>query len=548
MVSFFIKDFVIEQMPLCPCPNQAFLVDVDANSATVSWMPRQNESSWLYSCCEHHTVPTNWTAVSDTFVNINSLVASKRYDFYLKSVCSSAEIGNPIFPVITFATSCPSGIEVPYYETFSNALMESCWIGTQFSTLSMGQIADVGISPYILPDTIPMSEMMVKITYTGSDFEFGIQSDPLDTSTFTFVEHVSSSDNYTEILLNTYSGTGRHLAFKTDGITYIDEIQVLPIPACIYPFPVSVDNISSTSAEVNFTNRGSENSWEIAVGPVGFDPDNGGVHQIISYTSYEINGLSPLTDYDVYVRSVCGNQHSDWSVKKTFITHCTSITQIPYEESFDSYGTDYGNAFPVCWFRYSTPDPQIVSYYDSGSDTIYPHSMPGFLRIYGSPIANQNIVCLPELDQTLDLQRLQISFRLSFSSYDNREVQVGVMTNPHDLSTFEIVQTVNDTFNVVSFYNYTGAGRNIALKVLGACVLVDDVVIDAAPDCGAPIDLEISSILGTSAILRWHPAMWGLSKTIKSDGVLMEASIGIVSWFLIRQLSCQDFSKTPSTK
>lgn len=102
MVSFFIKDFVIEQTPLCPCPNQAFLVDVDANSATVSWMPRQNESSWLYSCCEHHTVPTNWTAVSDTFVNINSLVASKRYDFYLKSVCSSAEIGNPIFPVITF--------------------------------------------------------------------------------------------------------------------------------------------------------------------------------------------------------------------------------------------------------------------------------------------------------------------------------------------------------------------------------------------------------------------------------------------------------------
>ena len=49
MVSFYIKDFIIEQTPSYPCPSQAYLVDVDATSATVSWVPRQNENSWLYS-------------------------------------------------------------------------------------------------------------------------------------------------------------------------------------------------------------------------------------------------------------------------------------------------------------------------------------------------------------------------------------------------------------------------------------------------------------------------------------------------------------------
>ena len=98
-------------------------------------------------------------------------------------------------------------------------------------------------------------------------------------------------------------------------------------------------------------------------------------------------------------------------------------------------------------------------------------------------------------------------------------LQVGIISDITDPSTFTLIKTIIPTAlsvwedQTVYFNNYTGTGQFIAFKSGNGSVTnvayVDNLVIDYAPACTEPLNLEVSNIGGTSAFVTWDAGVIG---------------------------------------
>lgn len=88
---------------------------------------------------------------------------------------------------------------------------------------------------------------------------------------------------------------------------------------CDLPFGLSAGSISHNSAQLSW-NGGNASTWDIIWGPQGFNILFGIQVQNIPTPSYLLNGLSPITSYDYYVRSKCSGFASQYVGPFTFTT------------------------------------------------------------------------------------------------------------------------------------------------------------------------------------------------------------------------------------
>ena len=106
-----------------PCPTPVnFTVDALTDvSATLSWTPRANETSWLitFSDGTTHTV----TAIPYT---ITGLTPDTPYDVELRGICSATDSSRAV--PLSFRTNCPTAFTVPYLEEFRE--FSPCWTNT----------------------------------------------------------------------------------------------------------------------------------------------------------------------------------------------------------------------------------------------------------------------------------------------------------------------------------------------------------------------------------------------------------------------------------
>jgi hypothetical protein len=99
--------------------------------------------------------------------------------------------------------------------------------------------------------------------------------------------------------------------------------------ACITPSVVVVEGADSTAAMLNWSDGGNCNTSIIEFGPPGFSPgidsaQGGGIVVFVGCPPVVLNGLSPLTDYEVYIREYCGNgEFSANSCPVAFSTGCS---------------------------------------------------------------------------------------------------------------------------------------------------------------------------------------------------------------------------------
>ena len=177
----------------------------------------------------------------------------------------------------------------------------------------------------------------------------GVMNDGTNFDSFVPVDTVFCSTlggfEYQEVDLDSYTGTGRFIAFKSytpsSGALYLDDLNVTLIPSCKRPGDVTASNVDMTSAVIAWTERGNATAWEIEYGPVGFTPGNGTTEQT-STNPFTLTGLTSGTEYDVYVRANCGG--GDISAVSmshaTFATSlCNATDQCQYTfECEDSYG------------------------------------------------------------------------------------------------------------------------------------------------------------------------------------------------------------------
>jgi hypothetical protein len=98
------------------------------------------------------------------------------------------------------------------------------------------------------------------------------------------------------------------------------DIMIEGFAGCVAPFGTAVTNINTISASLSWETGCGHVSWDVYVGPAG-----GGLPANATYTNvsspFLVNGLTPFTEYEFYVRANCDtNGLSDWSTSTLFST------------------------------------------------------------------------------------------------------------------------------------------------------------------------------------------------------------------------------------
>lgn len=111
---------------------------------------------------------------------------------------------------------------------------------------------------------------------------------------------------------------GENMDFSSN--IYLDDVYVGSgsgsSSSCDPPQNLSISYITATTANVNW--GGTADNWTVEYGPVGFSHGNG-TTVTAQNPLYTIANLTPNTTYDVYVRSNCGSNSSNW-VNTSFTT------------------------------------------------------------------------------------------------------------------------------------------------------------------------------------------------------------------------------------
>ena len=247
---------------------------------------------------------------------------------------------------------------------------------------------------------------------------------------------------------------------------------------------------------------------------------------VVSYAttttpSYTLTGLTSNSDYTVAVRALCSASDSSRAVAATFHTECDLMTTLPYSYGFEG-ATTGGSTNPDfaadCWKRLNNGTSNMgYPYISSSSNACHTGTRGLYWYNYStvSSYGNYRVIVLPGVGGNYNIDDLRLSFWASCTASFRPVFYVGVMTDPTDISTFTVVDTVNvntagTTGSWTQYFaplaNYTGTGRYVAIASYPEgstwTAYVDDVTLEIAPSC-----LEVSNLAATathnSATLTW---------------------------------------------
>ena len=172
------------------------------------------------------------------------------------------------------------------------------------------------------------------------------------------------------------------------------------------------------------------------------------------------------------------------------VTCGIALTDLPYTNNFDSYTNSTSaktGVQPDCW----TLSHQDVAMTDEYKPMIYYSSVNAHSGNYSLLINKRGIYAMPEFDGDVSTLQLSMYLKQGMAKY---QLQVGVISDPSDVSTFVPVATLNNSsigveHVTVSFAPYRGTGRYIAFRnILAAgnsgdfsCNYIDDLVLDLRP-------------------------------------------------------------------
>lgn len=277
---------------------------------------------------------------------------------------------------------------------------------------------------------------------------------------------------------------------------------------CVMPSMLQVNDITENSAMGSWTPRGGSSSFDVVLVPEGSSLENEGM-QTVTDTFFLMQGLIENTHYTLYVRSNCGGETSSWNTV-SFVTNCLPYNALPYVEDFEGNGVGT-DVLPDCWLKSTTLNSVAYVILDDDSpDT------NRCLYMYSYANAPAYVV-LPAADPSIDLGTLQVRFKLLKTSASYGNIEVGLMSDPRDVSTFVSVKSIsgiqlasiNTWYDfVVYLTGFSNAGRYIAFKstdLFANYVYMDDLEVNTISGCGLPTNFQVVSTSGTAALLTWQP-------------------------------------------
>ena len=162
----------------------------------------------------------------------------------------------------------------------------------------------------------------VKLSTTGNtaaDFTETLGSETATTSAlignYTFYTYDLSAYNGQDVYVSI-------VATDTDRFyLYIDEFTVDTPPSCLLPTALNVTSLTTTSAELNWTENNMSTLWNIEWGTEGFTQGTGNLISGTSDNPFLIDALQSFTNYQFYIQTDCGGGDlSDWVGPYDFTT------------------------------------------------------------------------------------------------------------------------------------------------------------------------------------------------------------------------------------
>ncbi len=365
----------------------------------------------------------------------------------------------------------------------------------------------------ISPELNAVSGLIFKFYYANSSssgtetFKVGYSTTDNDVSSFTFGSEIStSSTSWTLSEEYSFPAGTKYVAIyyysNYQYRLYVDDLTFANPPSCPQISSLTASNITSSSANISWTEGGSATAWVLKYGPAGFNVETEGTTQNISTTpAFEITGLSANTQFDVYVKAICGvGDESSWG-KVTFRTEC-GAESVPWSEDFENRASIA--ALP-CWTKVGEGSVSV----NNGN------ANSGSYSLKFSGVTGGNIIALPQFGS--EISGLQLSFYTRPESHTNSSCgtfEVGYITDLNDASTFVSVESY--AYNDWASASYTHkevimssapAGSYFAFNHNAGSSswywFVDDVSVNLAPACITPNNLVCSSVTSNSAIISW---------------------------------------------
>ena len=239
-------------------------------------------------------------------------------------------------------------------------------------------------------------------------------------------------------------------------------------------------------------------------------------------TTITLTGLTPNSEYTIAIRALCSVSDSSAPKNISFRTECGTLTatDLPYTEDFESYENGHNATISPCWFKATNssinyPCPTSTNAITGNRSLLF------FGQRYPSgTITFYSYAALPELDSSVDVSSLTVTFNarryLGMTNYF-AVIQVGVMTNPTDVSTFVAIDSIDLTSLPIStiqncrvhLSNYAGTAKYVAFYCppmdsgTYTYFLIDDVVLDFNPGCQPVSQLIAFDAAPDSITVSW---------------------------------------------
>lgn len=352
---------------------------------------------------------------------------------------------------------------------------------------------------------------------TDTCFEIGTLDDIYDTSTYTHISYLDLETQFKKFVFNfdslNVSLNGKYLALKFNGnITvqntqmFVDDFMLYQYSDCtpVDMYSVNVSNITEHTADISF-NDSNEDHYNWVVYYKKSDDDTAYDSVITDEQFVTLTDLDAETSYNIYIKADCYDMLSSPTVIQQFFTLCEPLGEesLPLVQGFE-------NGFPQCWNIVQSVEIYGGEYYPN--ITSYSNGYTGnYAMTFSDGVC---VLATPKLD--VDIEQLKMTFyHLNQFGQQTGVLQVGVMSDIDDISTFKSVYTVGDSgldwgFDIVSFENseIKGKGNYIAFHFTASeseisigQFHIDDITIDFLPGCTSPEanSVNISAITSTSA-------------------------------------------------
>ena len=383
----YLDDISVSEFT-CPEPSNQLVSNIATTSVQLNWTEGGTATTWDIEWGAAGFTQGGGTTVSGITskpYTLSSLSANNAYDWYVRADCGSGSSSSWIGPN-TFSTtitsfpwtegfensgSIPNGWEQEFvsgthnwiFHTggHSNSNPSSAHSGTYnacFDHVSSNSKTKL-ITPQLDISSLSNPQLSFWHTqqvYDGDQDELRVYYKTSQAGSWILIPGAVFTSSISSWTLETFNlpsaSTTYYIGFEgLDDYGYgvcIDDVLVEGA-SCSSPSALSASSITTTTAQLNWTENGSATVWEIEYGAYGFTQGNGTSISNITSKPHNLSGLSSGTKYDWYVRADCGSSnYSNWSSKNTFTSTCVSQS-LPWNEGFENLGVYGTYEFPGCW-------------------------------------------------------------------------------------------------------------------------------------------------------------------------------------------------------